>query len=135
MFPGVPEESLETAKEKAQKAKEVMQDPERAKEAAQEAARKASQKTMEAKEKVKAEAEETAPGHQHPLCSLSLKVLKKKRQAMHYSRLALFRPGRLPNSNLHPLQTVGMPKPASCRAAGDYLMLRAAEVLMESVQG
>lgn len=78
MFPGVPEESLETAKEKAQKAKEVMQDPERAKEAAQEAARKASQKTMEAKEKVKAEAEETAPGHQHPLCSLSLKVLRKK---------------------------------------------------------
>ena len=76
VFPGVPEESLETAKEKAQKAKEVMQDPERAKEAAQEAARKASQNTMEAKEKVKAEAEETAPGHQHPLCSLSLKVLK-----------------------------------------------------------
>ena len=64
--PRVPEESLEVAKEKAQKAKELAQDPEGAKEAAAEALGKASHKTMEAKEKVKAKAEETAPGQQLP---------------------------------------------------------------------
>ncbi len=59
----IPEKTTETAKEKAQKAKEFVEDPQRAKAAAQETAQQAAHKTKQAKEELKQKTEETAPGH------------------------------------------------------------------------
>lgn len=63
-FPiAIPGKTTKIAKEKAQKAKEYVEDPERARAAARETAQQTAHKTKHAKEEIKQKTEETAPGH------------------------------------------------------------------------